>query len=593
MSFAAPIAGLVAALIGAAIVLLLYMLKLRRRPVPVSTTMLWRRAVRDMEGNVPWQAAKPSLLMILHLLIVALIALAIARPSVGSFATDQRVVIVIDTSASMNATTISDARTRLQAAKESAQARVRAFARASGTPEITVYRVGAEPRLVAGPTRDSRQVLRAIAAIAATDQSGDLSMLIEQIRSTLMQPTGNEELSEQDSSDRSAPSARVLIFSDGDAGDIPESIDGSPIEMIRTDNESLANVGIVTLSAERDRSTPALCRVFVRVQSTDPESVGLVLRVLDSGVELARRAIALDASENAVVSKTTTLEVTLDRAAELEVVFDHEDALDADNSAWVRVPDPSPVRVVVVADDSAHPILLEVLGAISGREPIVIDPADPIPDWAQLAVFDGAAAPDALAIPSISFAGAAEQAGVEEIVTWKRSHPVLRDVEMGLVAFDSPRALGAEDVLASSDRSSAMIERASDGVRHIDIAFDLDRSNWSIQVGFTIFLANAVEYLVPGASGVGAVTRTNERRPRIGIQEISTNEGVQRVGVSLLSATESRAGVADPNDASIRTNTTAGTQGIGVDRPVWRFFVLAALVLMTIEWMLHASRIRV
>jgi hypothetical protein len=594
MSFAAPIAGLIAGLLGAAIVVLLYMLKLRRRPVAVSTTMLWRRAVRDMEGNIPWQAAKPSLLMILHLLIVALIALAIARPSIGSLTTDQRVVIVIDTSASMNAIAGRDGRTRLQAVKELAQDRVRAISRAAGTPEITVYRVGAEPRLVAGATRDTRRVLRAIGAIASTDQSGDLAAVFDQIRATLTQPTGSEELSEEDTSDRRSSSARVLVFSDGDSGEIPESIDGTRVELIVADSESLATIGIVTLSAERDRSTPALCRVFVRVQSTDSDAVGLVLRVLESGTELARKAIALDATiDGAVATKTATLEITLDRAAELEIVFDHDDALSADNRAWVRVPDPSPVRAVVVASDQGHPILLDVLSAISGRDPIVIDETAPIPEWAQLVVLDGVTTSEAIAVPSISFVGADERTAVEEIVSWRRSHAVLRDVEMGLVAFDSPRALSAENILASSDRTTAMIERASDGVRHIDVAFDLDRSNWPVQVGFTIFLASAVEYLVPGASGVGVVTTTDEQRPRVGVQEMRVDEGVQSVGVSLLSATESRVGAVDASKANAPESTDARTQGIGVDRPIWRVFVLAALVLMTIEWMLHANRIRV
>ena len=590
MIFAAPIAGLLAGLLGAAIVVLLYMLKLRRRPVSVSTTMLWRRTVRDMEGNVPWQAARPSVLMILHLFIVAMIAFAIARPSIGSLVTDQRVVIVIDTSASMNARPAGSDSTRLELARERGAAIVRMFDRASGSPELTVYRVGAATRLVAGPTRESRQVLRAINAIEPSDEPGDLASVLDQIRTTLQTIDRAGGLDEE----QAGPlNARIFVLTDGGAGDLPVSINGTPIEVIVPEPSPVANAGIIALSAERDRTTPALCRVFVRVQSTDPEPVGMILRVLDSGTELARSAVAIDAGTGGAESKTVTLEITLDHGAELEVVIDHEDAMDSDNRAWVRVPDPSPVRVAVVADGDAHPILLDVLSAIAGREPTVIQGGEPIPVWAELVIFDGVPDPGGTTIPSIGFGPAAGSNGIEEVVSWKRSHPVLRDVSMGLVMFDSPKQLAYEDVLASSDRSSVMAEYAASGVRHLEVAFDLDRSNWPVQVGFTIFLANAIEYLVPGASGIGVVTRTDERHPAVGLQEIMTAEGSGPVGVSLLDAGESLAGASAGGGGEERGQGVASGLRVGIDRPVWRWFLFAALVLMTIEWLLHASRVRI
>ena len=589
MILAAPIAGLIAGLLGSAIVVLLYLLKLRRRPVAVSTTMLWRRAVRDMEGNVPWQAARPSVLMLLHLLVVGLIAIAIARPSIGSTASDQRIVIVIDTSASMNAIVSADGSTRLDRARERAEELVRRFDRSSGSPELIVYRVGAGVRLVAGPTRESRRVLRAINSIEPSDEPGDLASVFDQIRATMQ--SVDQAVGASDAEQDSPRSTRVFVLTDGGAGDLPDTVEGSPIEVIALDPSPVVNAGLIALSAERDRTTPTLCRVFVRVQSTDPEPSGMIVRVLDSGEELARGAIAFDAE--GIQTQSTTLEFTLDQGAELEVVIDHPDAMDADNRAWVRLPDPNPVRVVVVADGAAHPILLDVLSAIAGREPAVIGADEPIPAWAELVVFDGVLGPDQTDIPSIAFGPSGDNSGIEEVVSWKRSHPVLRDVAMGLVAFDSPRSLVGEEVLASSDEKSVMIEHASRGVRHFDVAFDLDRSNWPVQVGFTIFLANAVEYLVPGASGIGVVTRTDELLPMVGVQEIPTPEGSAMVGVSLLDASESLAGVSAGVGTEIRERAGAISRSVDIDRPVWRWFVVAALALMTIEWLLHAARVRI
>ncbi|MBL4809377.1 MAG: BatA domain-containing protein, partial [Phycisphaerales bacterium] len=81
MNFLAPIAGLIAGGAGSVLVILYWMLRLRRRPVRVSSTLLWKRAIRDVEGNIPWQMIRPSVLLFLQLIAVILLATAIARPT--------------------------------------------------------------------------------------------------------------------------------------------------------------------------------------------------------------------------------------------------------------------------------------------------------------------------------------------------------------------------------------------------------------------------------------------------------------------------------------------------------------------------------
>ncbi len=79
------------------LIILLYLLKLRRRPVTVPSIMLWQRAVRDMEANAPFQRLRKNLLLLLQILIVLLLALVLARPFFKSESTDlENVIIVID-----------------------------------------------------------------------------------------------------------------------------------------------------------------------------------------------------------------------------------------------------------------------------------------------------------------------------------------------------------------------------------------------------------------------------------------------------------------------------------------------------------------
>ncbi len=92
--------------IGAAVVsllVLLYFLKLRRREQTVSSTLLWRRAVQDLQVNAPFQRLRRNLLLLLQLLVLAAGVLALARPVVQTpLARQKSLVLILDRSASMN-----------------------------------------------------------------------------------------------------------------------------------------------------------------------------------------------------------------------------------------------------------------------------------------------------------------------------------------------------------------------------------------------------------------------------------------------------------------------------------------------------------
>src|SRR4030042_2123615 len=119
MEFLTPLIGLYAAAVAVPLLVLLYFLKLKRREVPVSSTLLWKRAVRDLQVNAPFQKLRRNILLLLQMLMLLAILLAIAGP-ILSLMTGQgrRFVLLIDRSASMNATDVEP--TRLEAAKKQA-----------------------------------------------------------------------------------------------------------------------------------------------------------------------------------------------------------------------------------------------------------------------------------------------------------------------------------------------------------------------------------------------------------------------------------------------------------------------------------------
>lgn len=109
---------LVVAAVPPAIVAL-YFLKLRRRPIEVPSTYLWRKSIEDLHVNALWQRLRRNILLWLQLAVVALSVLALARPAwQGMRLSGDRFIFLVDNSASMQATDLG--RSRLEEAKRRA-----------------------------------------------------------------------------------------------------------------------------------------------------------------------------------------------------------------------------------------------------------------------------------------------------------------------------------------------------------------------------------------------------------------------------------------------------------------------------------------
>lgn len=100
MTLLDPLSAIVAFAIAAPLLVLLYFLKLRRRRLRVGSTLLWQRAVQDLQVNEPFRWLRVSSLLFLQLLALALMALALGRPAIpGAGVSGDRVVLIIDRSA--------------------------------------------------------------------------------------------------------------------------------------------------------------------------------------------------------------------------------------------------------------------------------------------------------------------------------------------------------------------------------------------------------------------------------------------------------------------------------------------------------------
>ena len=122
MQFASPLSTAAWAALACVplAIIALYFLKLRRRPVQIPSTLLWKRSLEDLHVNSLFQRLRRNLLLFLQLLAVGLAMFALAGPRMrGNTTQGQRYILLIDRSASMSATDVKP--TRFTRAKEEAK----------------------------------------------------------------------------------------------------------------------------------------------------------------------------------------------------------------------------------------------------------------------------------------------------------------------------------------------------------------------------------------------------------------------------------------------------------------------------------------
>ncbi len=148
--------------------LALYFLKLRRREMPVPSTLLWRKAVQDLQVNAPFQRLRKNLLLLLQLLLLGALLLALGRPILNyTPGAGPRTIILIDRSASMSADDMPGGKTRLDVAKQRAEDLVGTLGRNSAAMVIA-FDDSAET--LAPFTTDVRLLRNVIDSIQPTDR---------------------------------------------------------------------------------------------------------------------------------------------------------------------------------------------------------------------------------------------------------------------------------------------------------------------------------------------------------------------------------------------------------------------------------------
>jgi len=559
VSLLSPLTALVVAGVAVPALLLLYFLKLRRKEVWIGSTMLWSKVVEDLQANTPFQRLRASWLLFLQLFLLLALLLALARPIFGLKPGEggQRVILLVDVSASMGAGEAkadgeeanTQAVTRLERAKAAANEMLDRLRSSGDEVQVMVVAFATRARIAQTFTSDLRFARAAIESLEVLEEPGLLGPALR-LAETYAGPdqSGNEEVP-----------VRMVLLSDGRFGDDQTpSYAGGEVEFVSVTTGSDGaggpdagesadvedNVGITFLAARRDIVDVSQVDVLCGLASTAADLKTVRVEFAVDGNVLESQAVSLEAREAGQPAEgLARLRFVNLAGGVLRVTIARGDALATDNTVGLLLSPPRKATLLVVypsGESAADEYLMsvvnelplyevetwpadrfetllksgEVLQSSDGHafSAIIFDRVSPsaVPDAPTLSL--GARPP----VPGLSLTPADVANPSRRILSWNRQNPIMASVGLDTIAVADERRLSLPDddsealAIAEGGPIIGVVEPRRGG-RHIIVSFDLRQSNWPLHVSFAIFMQNAVDYLTQrGSADAGQMIQTGQ-----------------------------------------------------------------------------------
>ncbi|MFZ0547378.1 MAG: VWA domain-containing protein [Candidatus Promineifilaceae bacterium] len=488
MSFLTPLFLLLGLL--AAPIILLYMLRLRRREMLVSSTMLWQKLMRDREANAPWQRLRRNLLLLLQLLILAALVIALARPflPVPSIVSGNA-VILLDGSASMLATDVEP--DRFTFAKEQVNGLINDLG--SGD-QMTLILVGQTPQVLASATADKTVLRQALEQAQAAPASADWS-------AAFALATGAAQ---------GFRDARIAVVSDGG---LPADLPPLPAESVYVPvGTSFENLAISALATRNTDSGPQLFASITNYGRLDQQ---VLFSLSLDGTLFDSRRVTVPAGDHS----NLTWDLPENTAVIHAQLSDNEnDNLAVDDSAWAVHDGGISNRALLVTEGNRF--LETVFSVLPGMELFRAAPDAALPtsedDQFDLYIFDSVALPDPppaadLMIINPQPALLESEEGTDAplsvtgvfsdtSITRLADNPLLQFVDWSNVHVRRAQSISAPwaQPLVSSEGGPLLLTGERNGHRIAIITFRLQDSDLPLQIAFPVLMANITGWLNPG-----------------------------------------------------------------------------------------------
>lgn len=613
-------------LAGVPVIVLLYMLKVKRRSSTVSTLMFWQRVLQENRRRALFQRLRNLFSLLLHLLIFVLIVAALARPAFDRLAGNgSSLVIVLDTRARMQALE-ADGQTRFERARRAAADLVR---EAASGRDVALITAGPAPAVRAPFSSDSQLLRQSLDGILPTDASGDLAAAVSLAQDLLAARHGER---------------RVIVItasSETPGGNVPAPAGAASVE---------------TIAVGTPRDNLAITRFATRPLPSSPQTSEVLLELQNFGRSAATGDVELRYDGQLLEVKPFTLEPGARRLDVFSSVprpsrtargwltarLTAADALPLDNLARTILPPPKTRRVLLVS--AGNWFLEKLLAADPAVSFELIEPAAWNPAFApkfETVICDqfvppefslGEPATNFLFIGKSPFSSSAEELERPMITDLEPGHPIFRQVDLQNVTvlrsaalalpqdpawrFGSPlRSFDHPLLITGEQRISGKPAR-----RIAAFSFATTDSDLPLRVAFPLLISNTLEWLAGGTEEVAPALRTGETLSLAPDQAITLRPAKEEemaepsgefisgffrplrqgfyerrgsrtdwIAVNMFAEAESdlRAGIAPPPRVRTRwMQTLAGA----ATWPFWRYLALAALTLLAIEWSLFHRR---
>jgi von Willebrand factor type A domain/Aerotolerance regulator N-terminal len=370
------------------LILLLYFLKLKRKPLHVPSTFLWKKSIEDLHVNSLFQWLRENVLLLLQILTVLVLLYALMSFQIhGNMVEGKHYIVMIDNSASMSATDVSP--NRLERAKKEALKEIDAHTD-NDTGMVLVFNSSAQ--ILQSYTHDRSLLRSAVNSIQATERPTRLEealsladSLANPTRSTddaASRPPGEDPAKARTYVAAEGMPTEVFLFSDGRFPDVPDFNLGNLSVQYRAmgepGREAADNVGFVTLNAARDDRDPGRLLVFAQVANyrSVESRVQVELELLvngevrdiykpqaadgnDNGTIGARKLIPIDEGkpdgpQRELIQRGTYTFVISDVDDRSDVILhaklkDNKDKFSLDDEAWLVVGVIRKARVLIVS----------------------------------------------------------------------------------------------------------------------------------------------------------------------------------------------------------------------------------------------------
>jgi len=563
----------------------IFYLKVRPPRVAVPSLLLWRRVLDAKRELTWWERVRRAVSLALTVAVAVLLAIAVTRPgpAVAGGGVRGRTVIVLDSSWSMLAET-AGGESRWDRAIDIA----RRLAASAGGDDVALATTA--EGLVEGPTDDLALIETALGALG---------------------PSGGGETAWP----RIGGASAVHFITDGA---VARALD-SDVE-IHSVYEPAPNVAITAFDIRRAAMPSGDHEAYVELDNY-ADMAQAVRLIVTRGTDVVTEA-TLQMAPGEAVRQTLVLGPGDSRLRARVTAAQNALAVDDEAVAWF--PGADPVRVTVVSADPG------ALGLLFERHPGVVAeyvaPGRYAPDDADVVVFDRWLPSDppgkpmlALTPPPSPWLGT--RAGEERDVKWVSAgdHPVLAGVDPQTV--DIRRAFRYEgpdlEPVASSAAGTPLVMVAdTPGRRAVILAVALSDSNLAFSPAFPVLIGDAIEWLArpavafSGRPGLVELPASANRLTAPNGRAVPLVEAGDRLvarltepGLYLADVGGARAVVAvnaGSPDISNLTRTSlgdddvaAGAGPVGAGIIWWTYAVIAAFVLIALEWWTWQRRVTV